>query len=335
MLLIKVSVLRDAVGRDLHFEPFSFISDPHRQTIAGSLINFQLEPFSVQKIVQLPDGDRLALEITTPKNWKNTDLSVVMVHGLCGSHRSPYLVRMASRLEAQGIRSIRFNMRGCGSGKGLAKGIFHSGRSEDLFEALKALKKESPESPLLLIGFSLGGNIVLKLSGELNDLGSHYLKGVIAISPPADLYSSVQLIGNESNGFYERYFSKTLQADAKYLHKKFKDLPTVSFPKDLKLYEFDQLYTAPICGFKSAMDYYNKCSAAHVVEDIAIPCRILLSEDDPIVSHSSLDHYQLPSNVEVFKTKQGGHMGYLGNPRSVRGFRWLDSVLEEWIKEFV
>lgn len=323
------------MGRELHFEPFSFFSDPHKQTIVGSLFNFQLEPISVRKIVQLPDGDKIAIEITTPKNWKNSDLSVVLIHGLCGSHHSPYLVRLANRAEAMGVRIIRFNMRGCGSGKGLARGLSHSGRSEDIFDVLRVLKKEDPESPMLLIGFSLGGNIALKLAGELSDVGPQYLKGVIGVSPPVDLYSSVQMMGVKENEFYESYFSKTLQADVAYLLRTFKELPRVQFPKNLKLYEFDQLYTAPVSGFKSAMDYYNKCSAVHVVEDITIPCKILLSEDDPIVSHSSLDRYDLPSNIEIFKTKKGGHMGYLGNPKSERGFRWLDSVLEEWIKEFL
>lgn len=323
------------MGRELHFEPITFFSDPHKQTIGGSLLNFHVEPHSVQKIIHLADGDRISVEITTPKNWESSDLSVMLIHGLCGSHQSPYLIRMAKRLENLGIRAIRCNMRGCGSGRGLAKKIYHSGRSEDVFEILKVLKMETPESPIVLIGFSLGGNITLKLAGELNSLGSHFLKGVIAISPPVDMYSSVQLFGKESNTFYERYFSKKLQEEVAFLSTTFKDLPSISFPKNLKLYEFDQLYTAPTCGFKSAVDYYNKCSSAHVVEDIGVPCRILLSEDDPIVSHSSLDHYHLPSHIELFKTKRGGHMGYLGNPKSERGFRWLDSLLEEWVKEFL
>jgi hypothetical protein len=225
-------------------------------------------------------------------------------------------------------------MRGCGSGRGLSKHIYHSGRSEDLFEVLKALKTEHPESPIVLVGFSLGGNIVLKLVGELNVLGKEYLKGVIAVSPPVDLYSSTQMLGDPINSMYERYFYKLLRADVYYRHKKFKDLPKVHLPRNLKLYEFDQLYTAPTCGFKSAIDYYNKCSAAHVVEDIAIPCRILLAEDDPIISAASLDQYNLPSNVAVYKTKKGGHMGYLSNPASGKGLYWLDSLLVDWIVEF-
>ncbi len=322
------------MSQELPFEPFSFFSDPHHQTIISSVLNFLFEPTSERKLVQLSDGDRLAAEITTPKGWKPTDVTVVLVHGLCGSHRSPNLVRMVKRLEPMGFRCIRYNMRGCGSGRGLAKNIYHSGRSEDLFEVLKFLKKKDPESPIVLVGFSLGGNIVLKLVGELNVIGHQYLKGVIAVSPPVDLYSSVQMIGEPPNSFYERYFYKLLRADVHYRHRKFRDLPKISLPRDLKLYEFDQMYTAPACGFKDAIDYYNKCSAAHVVEDISIPCRILLSEDDPIISPSSLDHYLLPPNISVFKTKKGGHMGYLGNPVSEKGFHWLDSLLVEWIREF-
>lgn len=320
------------MSQELPFDPFPFIEDPHRQTIINSFFNFFFEPASDQKLVALPDGDKISLEITTPRGWKPTDMTVFFVHGLCGSHKSPNLVRMAHKLEPLGIRTVRYNMRGCGSGKGLAKKIYHSGRSEDVFECLKALKKEHPDSPIVLIGFSLGGNIVLKLAGELGSLGHHFLKGVVAVSPPVELYSSILMIGDASNAMYEKYFYRLLRSDVHFLHKTFKDLPPISLPRNLKIYEFDQLYTAPTCGFKSAIDYYHKCSASHVVGDIGVPCKILLSEDDPIISSASLDQYALPSNVAVFKTKKGGHMGYLG--RGKNGFHWLDALLVEWILQF-
>lgn len=322
------------MSQELPFDPFPFTDNPHRQTIISSFFNFLFEPSSQQKLVPLPDGDKISLEITTPPQWKPTDLTVMFVHGLCGSHKSPNLVRMAKRLEPLGIRTVRYNMRGCGSGKGLAKHAYHSGRSEDIFECIKALKKEHPDSPLVLVGFSLGGNIVLKLAGELNTIAAPFLAGVIAVSPPVELYSSVQMLGSEANAMYEKYFYRLLRADAHYRHKKFKDLPRIRLPRNLKLYEFDQLYTAPICGFSSAIDYYNKCSASHVVSDIAIPCKVLLAEDDPIISSASLDSYNLPQNVSVFKTKKGGHMGYLGTSEGSTGFYWLDSLLVDWIREF-
>lgn len=322
------------MSQELPFEPFPFVSDPHRQTIIGSFCSILFEPFSERKLIRLPDGDRLALEITVPKGWKSEDLTVVMVHGLCGSHKSPYLVRLTKRLESQGIRSIRLNMRGCGSGKGLAKQMYHSGRSEDIFEVIKQIKMEEPNSPLLLIGFSLGGNIVLKMTGEMSDLAKEFLLGVIAVSPPVDLYSSVVMIGHPDNAVYEKYFIGLMRADVHYRHKKFKDLPRIRLPKNLKIYEFDQLYTAPYYGFRDAKDYYDKCSSAQFISDISVPCKILLAQDDPIVSPHSLDHIDLPSHIDVFKTKRGGHMGFLANPAEGKGLYWLDALLMDWILNF-
>jgi predicted alpha/beta-fold hydrolase len=322
------------MSQELPFDPFPLFTDPHKQTIINSLCNFLWEPTSETKLVTLSDGDKIALEVTAPWNWKPTDLTVFLVHGLCGSHQSPNLVRMVKKLEPMGIRCVRYNMRNCGSGRGLSRNIYHSGRSEDIFDSIKCLKIEHPESPIVLIGFSLGGNLVLKLTGELGSLGGHFLKGVIAVSPPVDLYSSVQMLGNPANAIYERYFYKLLRADVHYLHRRFKDLHPVRLPRNLKLYEFDQLYTAPICGFRDADDYYNKCSSSHVISEIGIPTKILLSEDDPIISSRSLDGCHLPSSVDLFKTKKGGHMGYLGNPVTDKGFYWLDSLLVDWILQF-
>lgn len=321
------------MSRELPFEPFPFFEDPHHQTIISSFLHIQFEPTSEQVLIPLPDGDKLSLEVTTPKEWQPTDLTVIMVHGLCGSHRSPYLVRLAKRLELEGIRSVRLNLRGCGSGKGLAKQMYHSGRSEDVFAAIKKLKADSMESPMALIGFSLGGNISLKLVGELHSLAKEFLIAVFAISPPVDLHSSVAMLGHPDNALYEDYFIGLMRADVHYRHRKFKDLPRVKLPRKLKIYEFDQLYTAPYYGFRDAHDYYDKCSAIHFIPDISIPCKILLAQDDPIVSGSSLDHLTLPSHISVFKTKHGGHMGYLANPVEGQELHWLDSVLIDWIRE--
>ena len=319
------------MSQELPFEPFSLITDPHQQTIVSSLLNYLPEPPSVGMRVRLPDGDQLNVEVTTPEGWKPTDLTVLLVHGLCGSHRSPNLVRMANRLAPKGVRCVRYNMRGCGSGKGLARQIYHSGRSEDICEVLKALKKGHPASPIVLVGFSLGAHLVLKVAGELGQLAKHLLAHMISVSPPVDLYSSIQMLGDPANGVYERYFYKILRNDVYERQRLFRDLPRVKLPRSLKIYEFDQLYTAPACGFADVMDYYDKCSSAHLVKDIAIPCKVLLAEDDPIISHKSLDDLDLPKNVEVFKTKKGGHMGYLADPTSEAGFHWLDSQLVEWI----
>ncbi len=299
------------------------MANPHIQTLLSSFLGkWSKEPRSIQKLVSLPCGDQISLEVTTPKNWKST---VLLVHGLCGSHRSHYLVRIANRLKALGIRAVRMNLRGCGSGKGLAKQIYHSGRSEDVLAVLKVLKRERPESPITLVGYSLGGNIVLKLAGELGSRGKKYLRQVIAVSPPVDLHASVKMFAKPENGIYERKISEELRTYALELDENFE------VPNKLNLAEFDVLFTAPRGGFESALDYYSKCSSEPHVPNIELPCRILFAVDDPLVCHSTLDTVQLPPNVQIFKTERGGHLGFLGNPLSRGRFRWLDSQIIEWI----
>ncbi len=321
------------MSNEIPFEPFYFANDPHKQAIINTFFNFLLEPSSDQVVIPLPDGDRISLEISTPEEWRTGDLTVVLVHGLCGSQSSPNIVRMAKRLIQKGIRVVRFNMRGCGSGRGMAKRIYHCGRSDDLFAAIKEVKRDAPDSPIVLVGFSLGANIVLKMAGELHKSGPLFLRGVVAVSPPVDVASSVQMLGDPVNEMYERYFLKLLKADVLYRHKKFRDLPPITFPNELKLIEFDRMYTVPFCGFRDVHDYYSKCSSEHVVPDITVPCRILLAEDDPIICSTAIDRCHVPQNVSVFKTKRGGHMGYIASPTDERGFYWLDTLLDEWIRD--
>ena len=115
---IKITFNIFVLMRELDFDPLPFLDNPHWQTVVGSQINLHREPVSKEKRVLLPDGDRISLQITTPKGWQDKDLTVFMVHGLCGSHQSNYLIRLAQKFEGQNIRAIRYNMRGCGSGRG-------------------------------------------------------------------------------------------------------------------------------------------------------------------------------------------------------------------------
>lgn len=312
----------------LPFEPFPFLGNSHLQTILSSILGcWSIEPPSQQKLIPLNDGDHLSLEITTPKNWQPTDKTVVLFHGLCGSHRSPYLVRIAKRLRNLNVRAVRVNMRGCGSGKGHAKQFYHSGRSEDALAVIHALKKEHPNSPIHLIGYSLGANLVLKLAGELEINGSHLLSQVVAVSPPADLYAAVKMFDHPANSIYERHFFRALRLHVRQLLKEKCPL----LPKKLKVIEFDEMMTAPHCGFTSAIDYYTKCSSAPLVPKIRIPCKILFAEDDPFIPHSCLDHLEIPSNVQIYKTNKGGHLGYLGTPFGGQKIRWLDSLIAKWV----
>ena len=314
----------------LPFHPWLFLANPHLQTIVASQLYVPLEPPSVTRLVPLPDGDHIALEVATPAAWQPEQPTVVMVHGLCGCHRSPYMMRLAYKLWRRGVRAVRMNLRGCGSGFGLARQPYHSGRSADVLCVLRALQQETPQSPTTLLGFSLGGNIALKLAGELQGTAATYLKQVIAVCPPADLAACSRLLGQPANRLYEQRFMRLLRAAVGARQRRFPDVPRVALPARLSLYTFDNIFTAPLCGFQDADDYYTRCSAAPLVPHITLPCRILFAADDPFIDATIFNTIDIPPNVQVIHTAHGGHLGFLGWPGRAGGYRWLDTVLLTW-----
>src|SRR5262245_4900592 len=304
---------------------------PHLQTVIAAKLNFAWEPPSTTCLVELSDGDQIALEVSTPTGSQPSDPTVVMLHGLCGCHRSPYMQRLAHKLLRRGIRAVRMNLRGCGSGKGLARYPYHSGRSADVLSVLERLEQDAPASPVILVGFSLGGNIVLKLAAELSATVPANLQRVIAICPSADLVACAHLLSQPTNRLYNRYFTRLLCADVAYRHACFPDLPPVALPDGLLLYDFDEHYTAPQCGFRNALDYYRQCSAAPLVPCITVPCHILFAADDPLIDACVFDGVALPANVQVLCTRHGGHLGFLGLPGRAGGYRAMDAQLLAWI----
>ena len=311
---------------DEEFKPLFFFSGCHSQTILGSLTSFHIAPVSSREYVMLPDRDCLTMEVCTPKRWRDYDPTIVLLHGLCGSHKSNYLQRLVKKFYKKGIRTIRLNLRGCGSGKGLSRFLYHCGSSDDVVTALKEIKKRAPYSSITLVGFSLGGNIALKLAGELGEAAKDLLTQVIAVSPPADLKSSVQMMGQPNNQMYEKYFIRLLRADVYYRHERF-GLPKVNIPLNMTVFEFDEYYMAPQNGYSSALKYYEASSAKTVLNKIAVSCQILFAKDDPIINSDAIREEMLPKNVHIVKTEKGGHLGFLSNPFSKTGVRWMDFFL--------
>ena len=316
----------------LDFKPL--IKSAYFQTVVSTALDLERELPAKTHYVLLPDHDLLAMEISTPLAWKETDPTIILVHGLCGSHKSPYMKRISRKCLKKGIQSVRINLRGCGSGEGLSRGIYHSGCSHDIHQAIKDLKRLFPRSPFILGGFSLGANVVLKLAGELGSNASKYLTAVFAISPPVNLLSSARLFMDPRNHIYTKYFMRSLLNYVNVIHNRFGDLPPHNLPEDITLHEFDELYIAPRANFASALDYYDQCSSKKFVKDIQVPTKILFAKDDPIISHGELDYIDLPSHVDVYKTTYGGHIGYMGL-NIFREFRWLDRVVLDWINAYL
>lgn len=319
------------------FPPFHthpLIRGGHLQTLAGAFLATVKEPYrATQHHVILADGDRIVLHDDRPGDWRPGDRMVLLIHGLCGCHLSPYVQRLAAKLCRRGVRTFRMDMRGCGAGAGLARMPYHAGRSDDAAAALAHIEKLSPQSPVTLIGFSLGGNITLKLLGELGGQACGRLDSAVAVCPPVDLQVCVERLARLENLGYDRYFVRSLRAAALARGRMHPDAPSVALPRRrLRLWEFDDVYTAPVCGFGTAANYYRLASSAPLIPQIRLPTLIITSRDDPLVPCEPLERLPPSPHVELHIAAGGGHLGFVARRGADLDRRWLDWRLIEWVR---
>lgn len=300
----------------LHFTPCFGLSSRHLQMIVGAYAPTGKAPPSQQWLVDIGNGDKLSCEVSTPVNWNNGS-TVAMIHGLGGCHTSNYMIRMARKLYEKGYKVVRINLRECGSGAGLSSLPYCAGNSQDILSVLQSLKAESPDSAITLVGFSLGGNIALKLAGELGDDAEKVVKTVIAVCPPLDLEHTVRLIGGKHNRLYHRYYLKNI---SKQCHRWIKH-------KIHSIYEYDDTVTGPLWGFGGAKRYYEHCSSQKYLSQIQCETHIIFAKDDPFVSMHPLQDLHLSPKVHLWVTESGSHMGFLGQSP----FQWIDELLLNWI----
>lgn len=304
---------------ELPFIPFPLLGNCHAQTLVGRYLPQGTPPTSRTHLVTLEDNEQLAVEVSTPPTWNRT---AFLVHGLGGDHTSPYLVRIARRLFEQRVRVVRINLRGCGSGFHLANKPYHAGRSEDVLTVINALQEDRPAT---LVGYSLGGNIGLKLAGELGAQAS--FDHVIAICPPIDLEVCCRKIDTEAPFFYRKYFMKGFKQAVDRKRHVLSDRLVEKLISLHTIIDFDDHYTAPLSGFKDAQDYYSQCSAQSFLSDIKVKTTILYTLDDPFIDPDLFTSLITPPNVQLYHTKKGGHIGHVG--REV--LRWLDEQVERWV----
>lgn len=311
------------------FKPLPLLGNPHVQTLVASLVSLAREPGSRRRVHRLPDGDQLALEISDPPGRAPGEgTTAVLVHGLTGSHQSSYMRRLAGKLLRRGWRVARVNLRDSGSGEGLARRPYHGGCSADVRHVIEALRPECER--LVLAGFSLGGNIVLKLAGELGPQAAGLLDSVVALCPAADLRLCARRIMQPQNRLYEKQFVKELCGLARRRHQRFPELGPFELADDVRILEFDDRYVAQVWGFADAYDYYERASAKPHLHRIEVPTEVLLADDDPIVDPSVLDQGSVSQAVTITRSPRGGHLGFLGRtPR--HGVQWMDlQIFRAW-----
>jgi predicted alpha/beta-fold hydrolase len=317
------------VNRD--FRPLPLLGNPHVQTILGTLLRPADLGLPYRELhVHLPDGDRLLIYDSQPPRWRPGDAIALLVHGLAGSCRSGYMLRLNRWLWPHGYRVVRMNLRGAGRGLRWARRTYNAACSDDVRTVAEVLQQWSPTSSLVLVGFSLGGNIVFKLAGEAKDRPLPGLRAVAGLSPPVDLEACSALLASPANRVYDRFFADSLVTIIRRHQTYFPDLPRVAFPRELTLRAFDDLHTAPRGGFADSTDYYRRASAWPLFSQIAVPTLILTARDDPFIATEPLLALAARADLDVRILPGGGHLGFLGLDGN-GGIRWAERRMADWI----
>jgi uncharacterized protein len=311
------------------FRPLPLLGNPHVQTILGNLLTGIPRTLqSAKRIVPLSDGDRIVIHETPPRAAHPREPVALLVHGLGGSHRSAYMMRMTNRLGALGWRVVRMDLRAAGSGIRLAQRFYNAACSADVHRVAECLAAEFPQAPLAVLGFSLGGNIVLKFAGELAQRPLPTLAAVAAIAPPIDLLRCSELIARHP--LYDAFYTHHLTSQVALHQHYFPALPKIVFPRRLTLRQFDDVYTAPRWGYASSREYYEHASALPWIPSIRAPTYILTARDDPFVAVESFETLPPTAAVEVHIAAQGGHLGFLGAD-GAGGIRWAETQMLAWL----
>ncbi|MEZ6061891.1 MAG: alpha/beta fold hydrolase [Planctomycetaceae bacterium] len=318
------------------FRPARGLSGAHRQTLLATYISGRPGiTDTVPRKIRLPDGDFVVLHDDQPANWRRGDLVVLLMHGLTGCHRSGYMMRIAAKLKRQGVRVFRMDHRGCGAGRRLAANPYHAGRTEDVQNVLETIERICPGSPVSVAGFSLSGNLLLKYLGQHGGNAPMCIYRAVAVCPPIDLMKCMTKLGASRAGLrYDWHFSRTLVSQISNSPQWRDNVPLAEVRRlPRRLYEFDDLYTAPASGFRSVEEYYRTASSKDVISNIRVHTTILAAEDDPLIDAEPLLALSLPGNVTRCVTRNGGHLGFIGRRGVDQDRRWMDWRVMEWLQE--
>lgn len=313
------------------FSPHPWLKGAHLQTVLGRYLNPPPDLPATAREVPLEDGDRLVVLDSIPANWTTADPAAIVIHGLAGCANAAYVVRLGHRLTAAGVRVVRVNLRGAGAGFGLARRVYHAGRSDDLRAVAAWLAQDAPLSPIAVVGFSLGASLTLKLGAELHDHPLPAIDCLAAANPPLDLAVCARRISEPENRVYDWNFARWLRAMTVRLHERFPELGPPRIENVRSLYEFDDRYTAPRNGFRSADHYYETCSVAPLLGQIEIPALIVHAADDPFIPVEPFRDARPSHLVEIEITSHGGHLGYLSHAPFEGDRRWLEARLAAWL----
>ena len=303
-----------------HFRAPSWCFNGHVHTIARSLFGDSQQPPLNRIEIPTPDEDFLELDChINPES----DAIITLFHGLEGSTDRYYMVEIMKTLIDKGYSVVGVNFRGCGSKLNNQPRFYHSGETDDYHTVFNWVTEKYPGKKIGAVGFSLGGNALIKYLGETGEYG--LVDTAVAVSVPYDLRLGSIILSKGFHRIYEYRFLRTLREKLNKKRKRFPDLPKFS---GSTIYEFDDQVTAPIHGFEDADDYYEQCSGRRFTADIAIDTLLVHSKEDPLCPVEAMPLAKINQNpyTDYIITGEGGHVGFWSKPRG-----WLNFVIENYL----
>jgi uncharacterized protein len=318
------------------FRPHRLLRNAHLMTIAAAFWPRQFPhlPPASTRLFEVEPGTRVRGDC----HWQGSPrahATLVVLHGLEGSSDSGYMRGCAERAFAAGFNVVRLNQRNCGGTEDLTPTLYHSGRSGDLRAVLTELIERDGLRAIVFAGWSMGGNLVLKMAGELGDAAPRELRGVVTVNPCFDLAACVDALGEARNFVYRRHFVRRLK---ERMRRKARAFPTIYSMEALgrvhSVRDFDEIITARYCGFAGADDYYARSSAIDVLAAISVPTLILTAQDDPFVPFSTFEREAIRANqsIRLVAPEHGGHCAFISQEGGGERF-WSEARVVEFCTE--
>ncbi len=319
----------------MSFEPHPLLKNGHAMTIAGAFWprKFSLPPVE-ERLFEVEPGTRLLGHC----HWqaaRREQPAIVLVHGLEGSSDSPYMRGIAEKGFAAGFSVVRLNQRNCGGTERLTPTLYNSGLSGDYRAVLFELIERDGLREIFFAGYSMGGNLVLKMAGELGEKAPVELRGVCGVCPAMDLAGCAGALERGENFLYQRHFVNGLMT--RYRHK------ATLFPERYArdgfgpvrtVREFDDKITAPQFGYHDAEEYYSDASALRVAGEIRVPALIVTAQDDPFVLYASFATPAIRENpaIRLEAPEHGGHCAFISRFAGADRF-WAEKKIVGFCQE--
>lgn len=323
----------------MNFQPHRWFRGGHVQTLASFLLPRRIQlPAAEEQLVEVDSGINLRCWCHWQRE-RQSALTLIVVHGLEGSSESQYMLGVARNGLAAGMNIVLMNQRNCGGMDHCGPTLYNSGRSEDVAAVARYVIEHERVSRFALVGFSMGGNLVLKLAGEWGKAGPKEFCAVAAVCPAMDLAASADALHEPANRIYEYYFLMQLFRRFRRKARLFPGEYDLSRLRGISsLRGFDDRITAHYCGFTGADDYYARAAAANSVDRIAMPTLIIHAANDPFIRLQPGTRERILANPNIIfvESADGGHCAFLGesNGDPEDDGRWAERAVVEFVEKF-